>query len=68
MKETLSLTILFFIIGLFSGAMTFTALFIFIAISGLLIYVAWLEDKKEKLAKKKLIIFRKERLARRNFK
>jgi len=68
MKETLSLTILFFIIGLLSGAMTFAALIVFTVISGFLIYAAWLEDKKEKRAKQKLIVMRKERLARRNYK
>jgi intracellular septation protein A len=46
MKETASIILLFITICLYSGAMNITATAIFIVIGGLLIYIAWLEDKR----------------------
>jgi predicted membrane protein len=65
MKETASIILLFITICLYSGAMNITATVIFIVIGGLLIYIAWLEDKKDAQRRKELVTMRKERLARR---
>ena len=64
MKETASMMLFFLILGLYSGAMSIVATVMFIIIAGFLTYLAWLEDKKEKLRKQKLIIMRNERLVR----
>jgi len=66
MKETACFSLLFIFIGFYSGAMSIIAIAIFTVIGILLTYVAWLEDKKERIAKQKLVLLRKERLARRN--
>lgn len=64
MKETASMMLFFLILGLYSGAMSIVATVMFIIIASFLTYLAWLEDKKEKLRKQKLIIMRNERLVR----
>ncbi|MCJ8321367.1 MAG: hypothetical protein MJK12_17145 [Colwellia sp.] len=65
MKETTSIIFLFLFIGLSSGAMSITSALIALAVGGLFIYIAWIEDNKEQLRKNELIIMRRERLARR---
>ncbi|WP_019026029.1 hypothetical protein [Colwellia piezophila] len=67
MKETASLVLILIFAGVYSGAMSIAAAVIFMIIGGgPLIYLAWIQEKKEKLKNKELIIMRKERLARRN--
>jgi len=66
MKETTSFLLFFLFLGLYSGAMSIATTVIFIIIAGGIIYLAWIEEKKEKLRKMKLIKMRKERLARIN--
>lgn len=66
MKETLSIILFFLFIGYLSGAMNIAATVISIVIGGLLTYIAWVDDKKDKLKNKQLVSMRKERLARRN--
>jgi len=65
MKETASISIFFLLVGIYSGAMNIAATFIFIIIAGLLTYVAWLGDRKDRRIKQKISVRRKERLARR---
>ncbi len=66
MKETASFLLFFLFLGLYSGAMSITTTVIYIFIGCGIIYLAWIEEKKEKLIKMKLIKMRKERLARIN--
>lgn len=64
MKETASIISFFLFLGLYSGAMSLLATIIFIFIAGLLIFLAWTEEKKDKIIKKELLKLRRERLAR----
>lgn len=66
MKETAGITLFFLFLGIYSGAMNIAAILIFIIISCLLTYIAWLEDKKDKLKKQQLVLKRKKRMARQN--
>jgi len=64
MKQAGCFLLFFLFLGLYSGAMSITTIVIFIVLSGGILYLAWLEEKKEKQRKIELINTRKERLSR----
>lgn len=48
MKPTISLILIFLLIGVLTKAMNVIMFIVTLIISSVLIYIAWLEDKKEK--------------------
>jgi len=64
MKETISFLLFFLFLGLYSGAMSIATTVIFIILAAGIVYLAWLEEKKEKQRRNELIRMRKERLSK----